>query len=78
MALPTDIRIGRKSLPGTNTVPYNEHSSFTGVKSFIKLTSGFQKSFQSNDRNGQVHLQAKINGGKCDGSTFSRIGFALF
>ncbi len=37
LALPTNIRLNWKSLPGTNTVAYYEHSKITAVKSFITL-----------------------------------------
>ncbi len=38
LALPTNIRLGWRGLPGTNTLVYYEHSSITTAKSFI--TSG--------------------------------------
>ncbi len=35
LALPTSIRLGWKSLPGTNTLAYYENPYITAVKSFI-------------------------------------------
>ncbi len=37
VALPANIRLGRKGLPGKNTLAYYEHSYIMAVKSFIKL-----------------------------------------
>jgi len=34
-ALPTNIRLGWKGLPGTNTLAYYENLQLTAVKSFI-------------------------------------------
>ncbi len=39
-ALLTNIRLGWKSLPGTNTLAYYENSKITDGKSFITLTPG--------------------------------------
>jgi hypothetical protein len=36
--LPTNIRLGWKSVPGTDTLAYYEDSKITAVKSFITLT----------------------------------------
>ncbi len=40
MALPTNIRLGWKGLPGTNALGYYEKSKLTAVKSITTLTSG--------------------------------------
>ncbi len=40
LALPTNIRLGWKALPGTNTLAYYIHSVITDVKSFIRLRPG--------------------------------------
>jgi hypothetical protein len=40
MALLTNIRLGWKCLPGTNTLAYYEHSEIMDVKSFITLCPG--------------------------------------
>jgi hypothetical protein len=40
LALPTIIRLGFKSLPGSNTLPHYEHSLNTNVKSFITFGPG--------------------------------------
>ncbi len=37
LALPTNIKLGLKVLPGTNTVAYNRFSQFMVLKSFITL-----------------------------------------
>jgi len=39
-ALPTNIRLGWKGLPGTNALAYYEKSQFTAVKRFITLANG--------------------------------------
>jgi hypothetical protein len=39
-ALLTNIRLGWKGLPGTNTLAYYEHSQLTDVKRFITLDPG--------------------------------------
>ncbi len=39
LALPANIRIGWKGLPGTNTLANYKHSKITIVKSFITLGS---------------------------------------
>jgi hypothetical protein len=36
-ALPTNIRLGCKGLPGSSTLAYHENQYITGVKSFIIL-----------------------------------------
>ncbi len=36
-ALPTNIRLGWKDFPGTNTLAYYENPLITGLKSFITL-----------------------------------------
>ena len=36
----TNIRLGWKSLPGTNTLAYYENSLIADVKSFIRLGPG--------------------------------------
>ncbi len=38
--LNTNIRLGWKGLPGTNTLAYYENSSITAVKGFITLAPG--------------------------------------
>jgi hypothetical protein len=38
-ALPTNIRLGWKSLQGTNTLAYYEDSLLTAVKSFITFAT---------------------------------------
>jgi hypothetical protein len=40
----TNIRMGWKGLPGTNTLAYYEHSEIAGMKGFITLGPG-QKGF---------------------------------
>jgi hypothetical protein len=40
LASVTDIRIGWRGLPGTNTVAYYENTSITNVKSFIIFSPG--------------------------------------
>jgi hypothetical protein len=35
LALPTNIRLGREGLPGTNTLAYYERLQITAVKKFI-------------------------------------------
>jgi hypothetical protein len=40
MALLTNIRVGLKHLPGTDTLAYEEHSKITLVKSVITLDPG--------------------------------------
>ncbi len=40
LALPTNIILGWKSLPGTNTLAQYENSYITAVKSFITLSPG--------------------------------------
>ncbi len=40
LALPRNIRLGWKSLPGTNTLAFNKYSLIMDVKSFITLTPG--------------------------------------
>ncbi len=40
LALPTNIRLGRKGLPGTNASAYYKNSYVTPVKSFITLATG--------------------------------------
>jgi hypothetical protein len=40
LALPTNIRLGWKGLPGTNTLAYYENSEITTVKSFIVKATG--------------------------------------
>jgi hypothetical protein len=37
LALLTNIRLGWKDLPGTNTLAYHDHSQITAVKSFMTL-----------------------------------------
>jgi hypothetical protein len=37
LALPTNIRLGKKGLPVTNTLAYYEHSNITYEISFITL-----------------------------------------
>jgi hypothetical protein len=37
-AQPTNIRLGWKGLPGTNTLAYYENPNIRAVKSFIELT----------------------------------------
>jgi hypothetical protein len=39
-ALPANISLGWKGLPGANALAYYENSSLTGVKSFITLAIG--------------------------------------
>ncbi len=41
MALPANIRVGRKGLPVTTTLAFYEHQLTTIVKSHITLTLGF-------------------------------------
>jgi hypothetical protein len=38
LALPTNIRLGWKGLPGTNALGYYENPKITAVKSFIVKT----------------------------------------
>ncbi len=38
LVLPTNIRLGRKGLSGTNTLAYDRNSKFTGVKSIVKCS----------------------------------------
>ncbi len=45
-ALPATIRLGWKSLPGTNDLAYFESYNFTTVKSFIALATGLRISKQ--------------------------------
>ena len=40
LAFPSDIRLGWKGLPGTNSLAYYERSYLTAVKSFITLRPG--------------------------------------
>ncbi len=40
LALPTNIRLGWRGLPGTNTLAYYENPEITVVKSLIVLTPG--------------------------------------
>ncbi len=40
LVLPTNIRIGWKGLPRTNTLAYYEHSLIACVKSFITMGPG--------------------------------------
>ncbi len=40
LILPTNIRLGWKALPGTNTVAYHEHLSTTAIISFKILGPG--------------------------------------
>ncbi len=40
LAFPTDIRLGWKGLPATNTVAYQEHLYVTAVKCFITSAGG--------------------------------------
>jgi len=39
-ALPANIRLGWKGLPGTNTLAFYEHSSIAEANSFITLRPG--------------------------------------
>ncbi len=39
-ALPANIRLGWKGLPGTNTLAFYENLSITAVKSFIVQATG--------------------------------------
>ena len=39
-ALPTNIKLGCKGLPGTNTLAYYENPFITAVKIFIRLDPG--------------------------------------
>jgi hypothetical protein len=39
LALPTNIRLGWKGLPGTNALTYYEKLKLTAVKSFITLAT---------------------------------------
>jgi hypothetical protein len=41
LALPTNIRLGWKGLPGTNTLAYYENWQITAVKSFIGLAQAY-------------------------------------
>ncbi len=40
LALPANIRLGWKGLPGINALAYYEKSSLTAVKFFITLATG--------------------------------------
>jgi hypothetical protein len=40
LASPTNISLGRKILPGTNTLAYYENPQITDEKSFITLPPG--------------------------------------
>ncbi len=40
LALPANIRLGWKGLPGTNTLAYYENPQITTVKSFIVQATG--------------------------------------
>ncbi len=40
LGLPTNNKLGWKSLPGTNTLAYYEKAQLTAGKSFIILTTG--------------------------------------
>ncbi len=40
LALPANIRLGWKGLPGTNVLAYNKKLYLTAVKSFITLVLG--------------------------------------
>ena len=40
LALSSNIRLGWKALPGTNTLAYYENSQITAVKSFLTLAPG--------------------------------------
>ncbi len=40
LALPTNVRLGWKSLPRTNTLAYYKSLEITAVKSFITLAPG--------------------------------------
>ncbi len=40
LALPTNIRLGWKVLPGTNTLAYYENLQIADVQSFITLVPG--------------------------------------
>jgi hypothetical protein len=46
LALPTNIRLGWKGLPGTNTLAYYEYSYITDVKVFIILGPGINGNYQ--------------------------------
>jgi hypothetical protein len=39
LALPTNIKLGKKGLPGTNTIAYYKNPQITTVKSFIGLVT---------------------------------------
>ncbi len=43
LAFAKNIRLGRKGLPGTNSLAYFEKSQLTTVKSFITLATGVRK-----------------------------------
>ncbi len=45
-ALPANIRLGWKGLPGTNALAYYEKSSLTAVKSFIICATGGTTTFK--------------------------------
>ncbi len=40
LILTTTIRLGCKSLPGTNTLPYHEHSQITDIKFLWRRVQG--------------------------------------
>jgi hypothetical protein len=54
LALPTNIKLGWKCLPVTNTLAYYENSKVTAVKSFITLTSD---AAQKQPKAGRLSLQ---------------------
>ncbi len=41
LALPTNIRLGWKGLPGTNTLAYSENPQIMAVKSFMVQAPGY-------------------------------------
>ncbi len=48
--LPTNVRLGWESLPGTNTLAYYEHSKFKTVKSSITSGPGRESLIKGNDQ----------------------------
>jgi len=42
-ALPSNVRLGWKNLPGTNALAYYEKAYLTALKSFITLSTGVRR-----------------------------------
>jgi hypothetical protein len=51
LAIPTNISLGEKGLPGTNTLAYYGHELITNVKSFMILEPGLHSEPSQQGRN---------------------------